>query len=84
MIIKNKQKSILITMAMSLSMSCATSFADDITEADTAITISEAHEADVSGDTTINGRDAPSFEDVLESNYIFDDISLGIKSNLLY
>ena len=82
MIIKNKRKIISMAVAMAIIMSCSTSFADDNAEADTASSESVTVEADVSTDSTVNERDAPDFADVLASSSVFDNIDLGITSEV--
>ncbi|MBQ3426894.1 MAG: leucine-rich repeat protein [Clostridia bacterium] len=82
MIIKNKRKIISMAVAMAILMSCSTSFAEDSSEADPVQPESVTSEADASADTTVNERDAPDFAAVLAGSSMFDDIDIGISSEV--
>ena len=82
MIIKNKRKIISMAAAMAIVMSCSTSFADDNAEADAASYESVTITADVPADTTVNERDAPDFAAVLDSSSMFDEIDIGVSSEV--
>lgn len=81
MIIKNNKKIISITVALVMILYCTSSLAEEA-EADAAASESTA-DADISSDTSVNGRDAPmSFADVLEASSIFESLDIGIASEV--